>query len=255
MADHGVWHGVGLTDRGLVRPSNQDAFAVVNHLGFWVIADGMGGHAGGEVASRLAVESVVRHVQAVADETPARPTDQTEDEPLLRQAIEAAQQAVLDHARANPLLSGMGTTIVVLRIASGPTPRATLAHVGDSRAYRLRAGALTPLTRDHSLVEEYIRQGLMSSQEAFSHPLRHVLTRAIGMQDAAEPNVATHALQPDDVLLLCTDGLTKMMTDEQIAATLHADGRTPDRACPALVGEAIRCGGSDNVTVVCVAST
>lgn len=256
MAGNRAWHGVGLTDRGLVRQSNQDTFAVMNHLGLWVVADGMGGHAGGEVASRLAVESVMNHIQAVAGETTARPPEDAEDESLVRQAIETAQQAVLNHARAHPALTGMGTTIVVLRISSGPTPRATLAHVGDSRAYRRRAGTLTLLTRDHSLVEEYIRQGLMSSQEAFTHPLRHVLTRAIGIEGAAEPDISTQALQPDDVLLLCTDGLTKMMTDEQIATTLHSAGTSPEPACRALVGEAIRFGGNDNVTVVvCTAST
>ncbi len=255
MTGNGAWHGVGLTDRGLVRPSNQDTFTVSNHLGLWVLADGMGGQAGGEVASGLAVESVITHVQATAGDTAAGPTGHDGDELLVRRAIETAQQAVLAHAQARPALTGMGTTIVVLRISSDPSPRATLAHVGDSRAYRFRTGTLTLLTRDHSLVEEYIRQGRMSSQEAFTHPLRHVLTRAIGIEGAAEPDVSVHVLQPDDVLLLCTDGLTKMLNDEQIATTLHNAGRSPDTACRALVDEAIRCGGNDNVTVVICTAT
>ena len=255
MSDTSGWRGAGLTDRGRLRPSNQDAFAVMNDLDLWIVADGMGGHAGGEVASRLAVESVIKQIEATVAKTTTHPAHQADDRSLLRQAIESAQQTILDQASAHPELTGMGTTIVTLRISSGAPAQATLAHVGDSRAYLLRAGSLTPLTRDHSLVEDYVRRGLISPDQVFQHPLGHVLTRALGIADAAESDISVHTVQPDDLLLLCTDGLTKMLNDDRVAAIVSAAGRSPESACRALVEEANRLGGEDNITVVvCAAS-
>lgn len=247
------WRGVGLTDRGLVRATNQDAYAVENTLGLWVVADGMGGHAGGDVASRLAVETVVRHVSERTRPSRSQRAGGDDDE-LLRGAIAAAQGAILDQARRQRALAGMGTTCVVLRIADGAGLRATLAHVGDSRAYRWRGDRLTPLTRDHGLVEDYVSRGLLTPAQALTHPMRHVLTRALGIEDAWEPDLGAHELHVGDLLLLCTDGLTKMVADERIGEILRRQGSSPERSCEALVQEALRRGGEDNVTVlVCTA--
>jgi protein phosphatase len=144
----------------------------------------------------------------------------------------------------------MGTTIVVVRVVLSPTLHATVAHVGDSRVYLLRDGSLSQLTQDHSLIEEYVRRGLIQREMAFRHPLRHVLSRALGLERAAEPDIAVHPLRPHDRLLLCTDGLTKMMDDQQIEAVLTAGERSLEASCEALVDEALRLGGEDNVTVI-----
>ncbi len=250
-----AWQGTGLTDIGLVRPSNQDAFAVLNDVSLWIVADGMGGHAGGDVASRLAVESITEQVRRHAGTGSLYQAGPAQTETSLSQLIEAAHQTIRKHAFAHPHLSGMGTTVVVLGLPSGSIPCLSLAHVGDSRAYLLRAQTLIQLTQDHSLVEEHVRSGLLAPQEAATHPLRHVLTRALGIGETVEPDTSTHRFQPDDLILLCTDGLTKMLDDGQIADTLIHAGRSPEVACRLLIEEANRRGGEDNVTVVvCAAS-
>lgn len=222
-------------------------------LQLWVVADGMGGHAGGDVASRLAVDAVMTHVRnragAAAAASPAA------EERVLRGAIAAAQRAILEEARAHAELTGMGTTCVALRISSAPDPVATIGHVGDSRAYRLRGDRLEQLTQDHSVIDDYIRRGLVSPAQAFTHPLRHVLSRALGC-DACDPDVGVHDLKDSDLILLCTDGLTKMIRDERIADILLRERTAPDQACQALVQEALIHGGADNVTVIiCTAGT
>ncbi len=253
MPSHTIWRGTGLTDRGLVRSSNQDAFAVEDTVQLWVVADGMGGHAGGDVASRLAVDAVTTHIRNRASSGEgAAPASA---EAVLREAMAAAQQAILDEARAKTELAGMGTTCVALRIAGAPTAVATIAHVGDSRAYRWRENRLEQLTQDHSVIDDYIRRGLISPAQAFTHPLRHVLARALGT-DACEPDVGVHVLEESDLILLCTDGLTKMMRDDRIAEVLLREGAAPEQACRALVQDALSRGGADNVTVIiCAART
>jgi PPM family protein phosphatase len=251
-----TWRGAGLTDIGRVRRSNQDAFAVLNDVGLWIVADGMGGHVGGDVASRLAVESITEQIRRQAGAVSLSQAGQAWTETQLRQLTEAAHNTIRKHAFEHPHLGGMGTTIVVLSISSASIPRLSLAYVGDSRAYLLHAGALLQLSQDHSLVEEHVRSGRLSPEDAATHPLRHVLTRALGIEGIVEPDSSTHQLHPDDLILLCTDGLTKMMDDGQIADTLLHAGRSPEAACLALVEAANRRGGEDNVTVVvCTAST
>ncbi len=250
MSPSHMWHGAGLTDRGLIRPTNQDALTVRDDLRLWMVADGMGGHAGGEIASRLAVESATKFIEAAVERPETTSAGQRAEEVLLHQAISSAHQTISTHAQDNPELKGMGTTIVILRTSPGPNPSLSLAHVGDSRAYRLREGRLMLLTRDHSLMEDYLDRGLVSPEEALTHPLRHVLTRALGLEGAAEPTLCSHPVAPGDVFLLCTDGLTKMMTDRQIADTLCRAGVPPETACRNLVDEALRHGGEDNVSVV-----
>lgn len=245
------WIGAGLTDTGLLRSSNQDAFAILNDRGVWVVADGMGGHPGGDAASRLAVDVIAQQaVAAFPRSMPKRAGRNPAAAAQLKAMIEAANRAILETGEASPNLKGMGTTVVALQISSGLRAHATVAHVGDSRAYLWRGSRLLPLTRDHSLVEDYVRQGLISPEEARFHPHRHVLSRALGIAETVEPDVSSFFLRRGDVLLLCTDGLTKMLTDEQIAGALRRTGRQPQQICAALVEQALRSGGEDNVTVV-----
>ncbi len=246
------WIGDGLTHAGLLRPTNQDAFAILNDLGLWVVADGMGGHPGGDVASRSAVEAIAQQAVTVLSGSLAQCIHGNQIAAQLQAMIEAANRAILATAEASPDLKGMGTTVVTLHIAPGVRARATVAHVGDSRAYLWRGARLQPLTRDHSLVEEYVRHGLLSPEQARSHPHRHVLSRALGIAETVKPDVSSFSLQRDDVLLLCTDGLTKMLNDERIAGVLQRAGRLPRQICETLVEEALRSGGEDNVTVVAV---
>lgn len=240
MAPAARWHGWGDTDQGRVRSSNQDAFLVDNDYSVWVVADGMGGHAGGDVASRLAVERIAELV--VGDiQDPVR---------WLQDAVRTANDAIRQEAVKRPALNNMGTTLVALTI-SPQTGQAVVAHVGDSRAYVFRRGALSQLTRDHTAVEESVRKGLLTPEEALTHPYRHVLSRALGPEREIEPDIGTHHLEAGDLVLLCTDGLTKMLRDEEIGAIL-ASRATPEGLCRALIAEANRRGGEDNVTTVLV---
>jgi len=228
---------------------------VRDDLGLWVVADGMGGPPGGDIASRLAVETITGYVVAHLSEAEsrARPGTRARDL-LLAEAIQAANDAIREAAAQQPDLEGMGTTVVALHIPPGPEPTALIAHVGDSRAYVLRDGRLLPLTRDHSLVEEYIERGLLTPATARQSPLSHVLTRAVGTDPRVTPDLASHALLPDDVLLLCTDGVTKMLEDEAIAELLKKTAHSPATVCRALVDEANRLGGHDNSTVIVIGS-
>jgi serine/threonine protein phosphatase PrpC len=247
------WQVAALTDIGRVRQSNQDAFALLNRPRCWIVADGMGGHAGGGIASRVAVDAIAMSIQAGAGSENEQPVGEHRQlrEKILAAAIWKGHQAIRREVERDASLQGMGTTVVVVQIQPVPVPEATLAHVGDSRAYLFRRDVLTPLTRDHSLVEEYRRQGLLTSEEVQIHPLRHVLSRAVGPDPEVEPEVSTVALQPDDQLLLCTDGLTKMLTDREIGRIL-ARSDDVQASCAELVATANRHGGDDNITVVVV---
>ncbi|HEY6085964.1 MAG TPA: Stp1/IreP family PP2C-type Ser/Thr phosphatase [Nitrospira sp.] len=244
------WLGVGRTETGHLRPTNQDAFTVMNDNHLWVVADGMGGHPGGDVAAQTAVASIARNsrrlfrIDAQNIEDPGR---------LIVDLLTAANQEIHEQASGQPALYGMGTTAVVMTIASEPKPTLYVAHLGDSRAYLYRDGVLTSLTRDHTLVEEYIQKGLINLTEARIHPKRHVLTQALGMELDARPDLTSVPLAQHDVLLLCTDGLTKMLTDDDIAFLL-SKAENPVRACDDLIEQALARGGEDNVTVVVCAS-
>ncbi|HEX2054929.1 MAG TPA: PP2C family serine/threonine-protein phosphatase [Nitrospiraceae bacterium] len=243
------WYGIGASHQGLVRSTNQDAFLVDNHARLWAVADGMGGHPGGDVASRLVIDTLAEIaaregslLDGSADETVAS----------LRDMAESAHRAILNHARLRPELLGMGTTLTGLHISPQSCPTATIINEGDSRAYLWRHGILKQLTRDHSMVEEYVRQGLLSPEQALRHPQRHVLSRAVGLGSEADVDITTEPLEPDDILLLCTDGLTKMIDDERLATALSDYSSTPEALTRALVSAALEAGGHDNVTVVVV---
>jgi serine/threonine protein phosphatase PrpC len=244
------WHGIGVSHQGLVRPTNQDAFLIDNHLQLWAVADGMGGHPGGDVASRLVIDTLARRA---ADEAGRLHASAEHIVTTLRELVESAHHAILDHAALRPDLTGMGTTLTLLHITSEILPVATILNEGDSRAYRWRRGTLTQLTRDHSMVEEYVRQGLLSPAQALHHPQRHVLSRALGLGPESDADVMTERLEPEDVVVLCTDGLTKMIEDADLATAIAANSSNPDALCRALMTDALQAGGVDNITVVVVA--
>jgi protein phosphatase len=264
-----------LSHRGRVRHTNQDACAALPELGAFVICDGMGGAAGGEVASHLATEAFLNSLAHPAPHrTKAAPSDPALAGPdcpapavaypanhphtRLHQAVCAANHAVFQRAQKSRALHGMGTTLVALLWEDLAASRNLwLAHVGDSRCYVLRDGALQQLTRDHSLVEEQIRAGLMNRAQAAFSPIRNIITRAIGSQPTVQPEIATHAAQPDDLYLLASDGLTRELDDTEISRILTQSltqaATTLDTAAKALIDAANKNGGRDNITVLLVA--
>ncbi|HEY1502338.1 MAG TPA: Stp1/IreP family PP2C-type Ser/Thr phosphatase [Acidobacteriaceae bacterium] len=230
------------TSQGRVRSSNEDAFGYRAEHGIYVVCDGMGGAAGGEVASRMATDMILERMTADAGELSSREQ--------LHEAIAEANRAVLERSEREPGLYGMGTTLVALLLgeASGPV---LVAHAGDSRCYLLRAGNLRRVTQDHSLVDEQIRLGTMTPEEAERSPFRSVITRAIGTQKSVTEDVVVIEPEKDDVFLLCSDGLTREVDEEDIARILSA-GNDLDRVAQSLVDAANEAGGRDNVTCLVV---
>jgi PPM family protein phosphatase len=226
------------TDVGLLRERNEDSFVAEYPL--FAVADGLGGHLGGEVASRVAVETLTEATKT------AGPDDGIPDR--LRAAIHRANVAVGERASKDPRLTGMGTTLTAVVAGSD---RIFLGHVGDSRAYLFRDGELRALTEDHTLVQRMVREGRLTPEQAEIHPQRSVLTRALGIEDELEVDQATVEVTAGDRLLLCSDGLTSMVDDEVIRKILagHDD---PQAASEALVEAANAAGGQDNITTVVV---
>ena len=249
------WMGVGLTDIGRVRQLNQDAYSLDNDHQLWVLADGMGGHAGGEIASQIAVDTIPQEFQRLlADELSTSPTAAL-IETLLTQTIETANQRIREQGSQNAEIKGMGTTIVAVAIPpTHDTSQAVIAHSGDSRAYVLRNGSLDLWTRDHTLMEERLALNLITPEQVRTHPLRHVLTKALGIDPQAFPTVQTYSLESTDLLLLCSDGLTKMLDDQEIQTLILQESPNLDRITNTLVSAANRLGGEDNTTVVVIGS-
>lgn len=239
-----------MTDVGRVRLTNQDAFLVSNELGLWIVADGMGGHAGGDVASQQTVQAIHTYVAERAGQE--RPAGTKKIPSLLRSAIGHANETVRNYARANPEFTGMGTTVVLFYLPA-PSSVAWIAHAGDSRAYLIRDQRISALTRDHTVLEERIRQGLLPRSTPASHPDGHVLTRGVGVSTTVEVDVSMIKIQQSDEVFLCSDGLTKMLNDEQILdSLLTAHGQSPDEKCRVLIDQANARGGWDNTTVVLI---
>lgn len=241
------WTGIGRTDIGRVRHSNQDAYAVLNDQGVWFVADGMGGHAGGEVAAQTAVAVATAYTKEHAALLHDHP-DQAPN--MLADSIMSANRAIHKKAQQESYLASMGTTIVALAIPPSSTPIAHIAHLGDSRAYLYRKGSLTQLTRDHTLVERMVNRGLIDAETARTHPERHVLIKALGMGIGLKPELTSCSLCESDLVLLCTDGLNKMLDDPTFAAVLAGCHGDPDRASHELITQAVARGGEDNVTVI-----
>ena len=225
-----------LSHPGLRRELNEDTYYGDSELGLWLVADGMGGHACGEVASALAREAIVREVRKGA---------------ALAQAIRIADEEILGTSRRRNDALPMGTTVVAVRVQGA---RFEVAWVGDSRAYLWRDGKLAQLSQDHSYVQELIAQGALTSEQARSHPQRNVITQALGVTDPAHLNVETMTgeLKPGMQLLLCSDGLTEEVDDATIAGTLRQCDCSAQECVDSLVHAALDGGGKDNITAILV---
>lgn len=224
------------TDIGKVRRQNEDAAWLDEKLGVFAVADGMGGHLAGEVASGMAINAVKR---MAAEHDVASIS-------VMREAVEAAHEAILAHAKENPACAGMGTTLSLMWRGGRYM---YIAHVGDSRIYRFGAGGLEQITQDHSLVEELVRARILTREEARRHPRRNIITRALGTQGDNAPDLLAAERRRGDVWLLCSDGLTGMVSDEEIARTL-GETKDLDAAADSLLARALEAGGRDNVTLI-----
>jgi serine/threonine protein phosphatase PrpC len=245
----------GLSHKGRVRSGNEDSYLCNEEGGIFVVCDGMGGAAAGEIASRMASENAHASLLEASLQT-----DQLEDtestqaiepgysENDMRTAVAAANSAVFERAGRDRRLEGMGTTLVMLTFTA---EHALIAHVGDSRCYRLRGGVLQRLTADHSLVEEQVRLGQITRKQAERSALQHVITRAIGTAAEVAPDVLTTDAFPGDIFLLASDGLTKELKDEEVAALLSRKAAEPALA-EGLVQAANLAGGRDNITCIVV---
>jgi protein phosphatase len=232
------------TDRGRKRPSNEDAFAYSVEHGVYLVCDGMGGAAAGEIASSLAVDETLKHLTLrIASGAEAANLAQ-----LAEEAIGIANDAIYTRAERNYKLNGMGTTLVGLIVDEH---RILVLNVGDSRCYLLRNSNLQQLTIDHSLVEEQVRLGRMTRPEALRSPLKNVITRALGTQSRVTPDVFEREAEPGDLFLLCSDGLTRELSDSQIESLLCSD-LSLAVLCTKLIEAAMNAGGHDNITCLLV---
>jgi serine/threonine protein phosphatase PrpC len=241
-----------VTDVGRKRKGNEDSLFVNAEQNLFVVADGMGGHAAGEVASRLAVDAINEFVCLTGDDeeiTWPYGLDETisYDGNRLKTAIRYANRKVLEATKEKSEYEGMATTVAAVLVDDDS---ANLGHVGDSRIYLLRAGQITQLTTDHSWVNEQIVGGMISPDQARTHPLRNVVTRALGGKNDLMVDMKVHKIEPGDMLLLCSDGLTTMMPDEDIARVIGEANGDVEKAARALVAAANAKGGEDNITVL-----
>lgn len=234
------------TDIGLVRRNNQDSFGADERLGVWLVCDGMGGAAGGEIASSLAVESFLSVVRQELDTDSAQNGQQTCT--AMRRAAAAANRTVVERASWDICYRGMGSTLVAARIVEDSL---TVIHVGDSRAYLFRDGCASQLTQDHTWVAEQVRRGAMAQAEAEASSMRSVITRAIGAEADLRPDLYEAKVQAGDHLLLTSDGLTHHVTTAELVERFsHGAERTVEQRCQELVDLALARGGSDNVTCI-----
>ena len=241
-----------VTDVGRKRKGNEDSLFVNPEQSLFVVADGMGGHAAGEVASRLAVDAINEFICLTGDDeeiTWPFGLDETisYDGNRLKTAIRYANRKVLEATKEKSEYEGMATTVAAV-LVDGDS--ANLGHVGDSRIYLIRNGAINQLTTDHSWVNEQIVGGMISPDQARTHPLRNVVTRALGGKSDLQVDMKVHKIEPGDMLLLCSDGLTTMMPDEEIARVMSQAKNDVEKATRELVAAANAKGGEDNITVV-----
>ncbi|MBL0388829.1 Stp1/IreP family PP2C-type Ser/Thr phosphatase [Tumebacillus sp. ITR2] len=233
------------THVGLVRQLNEDSYAIVAHQqphGVAVLADGMGGHLAGEVASALAVEAVVKHITEHTEGGSDDPQD------LLVAAIKQANQAVHDRASSQQGLSGMGTTLIVSLFNQ---EQIYLGHIGDSRVYLLQGGELRQVTEDHTLVNELYKNGQITLEEALHHPQRNIVTRAVGTDERVQPDLLQLEWGEGDLLLICSDGLSNMVEERLMSDILRAEVPVTAKV-DALLDKAIYAGGHDNITIILV---
>jgi len=244
----------GITDVGLKRSHNEDNYGFDDEMGLYVVADGMGGHAAGEVASSTAINGVFNFVRRFREEKDltwpfSYNPNLTRMENVLLNAIHLANEDVCRLAGENQAYSGMGTTVAGLLI---DRDFAVVAHVGDSRIYRYRQQVLEPLTMDHSWVNEQLRKNILTEEEARNHRWRNVITRALGNKLDIDVELQSVAMDPGDLFLLCTDGLSSMVSDEVISFILNESQNDLECACNALLSQANANGGIDNATALLV---
>ncbi len=248
-----VFQAAGKTDIGLVRTNNEDNFGFDLRRGIFVVCDGMGGAAAGEVASKIAVDTVLAYFRkdpgrAESPVVGRKFEGVSEDAAALANAIQLANQSIQETGANNPNRAGMGSTIVAVCLHGNLF---SIANVGDSRIYLVRGGGIQQLTSDHSLVMEQVRRGLMTVEEAERSEMQNVIVRALGSEDIVEPDLEDHEFAPGDVLLLCTDGMSRYVKEEKMLEVVSS-ARSLSEACEALI-EAAKAGASDdNITCVLV---
>ncbi len=242
----------GLTDVGLQREHNEDGYLVSSEHDLFIVADGMGGHRAGDVASRIAIETMGEFFDSMANEDVTWPyhfdTTLSEEENRLLTGIRIANRQIFERSIRSREFQGMGTTMVGL-LFSARHARVYIGHVGDSRCYRVRGGEIRLLTRDHSLINDYLLAMPELTEEQKGELPKNVITRALGMQDHVVVDLQTDEPQPGDVYLLCSDGLSGMIADEDILDIVD-DYRHPDDICAHLIARANDNGGEDNITAV-----
>lgn len=243
----------GRTDTGMVREHNEDSFQIAPEIGLAILADGMGGHLAGEVASAMAVDQVTSYLLPVLRKKSksSRKQDggESPESTALVEAVQTANSAIHNASVTKPEQAGMGTTIVV---AAFHDNLMTVAHVGDSRLYRYRQGALSQVTQDHSMVQELLRRGLISAEEARTSANRNLVTRALGVEPVVQVDVAEHPFEEGDIYLLCSDGLNDVLDDGDIAAMLGQYSQDLETATQEMITEVNARGGPDNVSIVLI---
>jgi serine/threonine protein phosphatase PrpC len=244
----------GLTDVGLQRDHNEDSYAVLSEYDLFIVADGMGGHRAGDVASRLATDSIAEFFRSTAQEDATWPfhfdTSLSEDENRLVTAIRVANRRIYDRSIRSRDCAGMGTTVVGA-LYSRKKNRLFVGHVGDSRAYRVRSKQIQQLTRDHSLINDYLLAMPELTEEQRAELPKNVITRALGMQDSVAVDLVSDEPQLGDVYLLCSDGLSGMLTDDQILGVVASSGEITE-ICRQLIQRANEHGGEDNITALVI---
>jgi protein phosphatase len=233
----------GRTDVGIIRSGNEDSYLMVPDRGIFVVADGMGGHAAGEVASEMAVRNIARELGSL------RGLGDKEVADRMQQAIRAANAAIFQRTLTEHDKRGMGTTVTSLVLYG---TRFLIGQVGDSRAYLLREGKLTQVTKDHSYVQEQVDAGYLTAEQARTHPYSNVITRCVGANSDVTPDVYVGSVKPKDLFLLASDGLTGMLEDPELHEILGKDDQIPQEQVDQLINEANRHGGLDNITAILV---
>lgn len=246
----------GLTHVGRQRQHNEDSYLVADEPGLFLVADGMGGHAAGEIASRIAVDSISEFILHTKEDDGTWPHAYDEhykrSTNRLMAAVRLANTRVLEAMRKDARLRGMGTTVVA---CLADDDMMSFAHVGDSRAYLIRAGSLSRITNDHSWVFEQVQAGMLTEAEAEKHPLRNVITRALGGALSVTPDASEVETRSGDVYLLCSDGLTGMVPEDEIRDIVDKNTDDLEKACQVLIDTANERGGLDNVTAILVKTT
>jgi protein phosphatase len=235
------------TDKGLVRKENEDVFCVEENLGLLAVADGMGGHASGEVASKMAMDVLKDYLQEGKEPLPDEgDSGYSESTKRMVSGVKLANQRIHHASKSKPLWNGMGTTLTAVLLNGN---KLGIAHVGDSRVYLIRGGIIEQITDDHTVVSEQVAKGLMTQEEAAESTMRHILTRALGIAPEVEVDSDELTVSGGDRLVLCSDGLSELVSDDEILSAVLSS-RRPEIFCDRLIDLAKQNGGDDNITVI-----